>query len=63
MIKRDGVGEPDHQLTIDKKMGKPDEIVHSVFADPKMYKGKQVVKSRRPILTFWAFGTSNSFSG
>ena len=59
---RDRAGEPDHQLAIDKKMGKPAEIVHSVFADTKMYRGKQVVKSKRPILTF-ASKTSNSFNG
>ena len=55
MIKRDGVGEPDHQLTIDKKMGKPAEIVHSVFAGPKLYRAKQVVKSKRPILIFASY--------
>ena len=44
-----------------KKMGRPAEIVHSVFADTKMYRGKQVMKSKRPILTF-ASKTSNSFT-
>ena len=42
-------------------MGRPAEIVQSVFTDPKMYRGKQVVKSKRPILTF-ASKTSNSFT-
>ena len=44
-----------------KKMGRPAEIVHSVFADTKMYRGKQAMKSKRPILTF-ASKTSNSFT-
>ena len=42
-------------------MGRPAEIVQSVFTDPKMYRGKQVVKRKRPILTF-ASKTSNSFT-